>query len=140
LSYLSEISKSKTLNSFNFSANFSDHFLFVIIVAPGIKLGIALSKESELKAKTILTFLVKNFSFEFEMLTSKKFTHHFILDSYSISVIKSYQSSAKRPDNISTVEFTQAPAAPVILIFKFKPSVFVLLFIFFLLKLICLII
>ncbi|MBT3729381.1 hypothetical protein HOF65_04215 [bacterium] len=53
------------------------------------------------------------------MFTSKKFTHHFILDSYSISLIKSYQSSAYKSAIISTVEFTHAHAGPAILVFKF---------------------
>jgi hypothetical protein len=48
------------LNHSNLSADFSDHFLFVITVAQDIKLGIALSSEAELKAKSISTFLVKN--------------------------------------------------------------------------------
>ncbi|MDP3381526.1 MAG: hypothetical protein Q8S84_08795 [bacterium] len=53
------------------------------------------------------------------MLTSKKLTHHFILDSYSISDIKSYHSSAYNSAIISTVEFIHAHAGPVILVFKF---------------------
>jgi hypothetical protein len=115
---LSAISKSKILNHSNLLDNFSDHFLFTIIIDQAFKLSKDFSKDSALKAKIISTFLVKNFDQSSLIETSKKFTQPFILDSYSISEIKSYPSSAKSPATISTVEFTQAHAGPVILIFK----------------------
>jgi hypothetical protein len=72
LSYLSEISKSRILKSDNLSVHiFSDHFLFVIIVAPETKLGNAFSRLSQLKAKTISTFLVKKSELSLLILTSK---------------------------------------------------------------------
>jgi hypothetical protein len=67
LSYLSEISKSRILKF----DNFSDHFLFVIIVAPETKLGNAFSRLSQLNAKTISTFLVKKSELLLLILTSK---------------------------------------------------------------------
>gem|GEM_PF-5796319 len=92
MSYLSVISSSKTLKLSKFkpfSFNLFIHLLFIIIVEFSFKLCICFSKLSALKASTISTYFVRNFSSLSEIFTSKKFTHHFILDSYSISVIKS---------------------------------------------------
>jgi hypothetical protein len=123
LSYLSAISSSRIFkpdNAFSFLAFIlSIHFLFIITVAFFLRKGICFSRLSSLNERIIPTLLVKNFSQVSLICTSKKFTHHFILDSYSMSVMRSYPSSAKSPVIISTVEFTHDHAAHAILMFRF---------------------
>ena len=134
LSYLSAISRSRIFkldNSFSsFAFILSVHFLLTMIVVWGLRKGICFIKLSSLKARIISTLFVRYFSHVSLIWTSKKFTHHLILDSYSISVIRSYPSSEKRPVIISTVEFTQVHAGHAILIFRFIFSFFKNLFCF----------